>query len=111
MSDFLDEVSADCLEAETDLGGKLMTWNGDDYPCAASLVMRGSSLIVGGREVELRITLRVRRSGSFDGRTWTFTSFPKHGDRVTYGGTDYRIALVDNAHEAFLQIHLMDVNR
>jgi len=113
MSEFLDEVSDDCLEAETDLGEKTMVWNGDEYPVAPSLVARNTTLVVGGREVEIRITLRVRVSGKWDGGTWAFQpqSMPKHGQRVTYGGIDYRIAAVDNGHETILQIHLMDVNR
>jgi hypothetical protein len=111
MSDFLDEVAADCSEAENDLGAKLMTWGDNDYPVAASLVARDSSLIIGGREVSIRLVLRVRISGSQDGMTWKFNTLPVHGQRVTYGGIDYRIAAVDNAHETFLQIHLMDVNR
>jgi len=109
MSDFLDEVRADCEEAETDLGGKTMTWSGGSYPVAPSLIRRGAVLVVGGKEVEIKLTLRVR----FAGTGWEFTgeTLPKQGQLVTYGARSYRIAQVNNAHEAFMEIDLMDNNR
>lgn len=114
MSDFLDEVMADCEEAETDLGGKTMTWREGVYPVAPSLIRRGAMLVVGGKEVEIKLTLRVRWSGtSTDGGTWSLDAdaLPKQGQTLVYGGKTYRIAQVNNAHEAFIEIDLMDNNR
>lgn len=114
MSDFLDEVTEDCREAETDLGGKTMTWSGGNYPVAPSLVRRGAVLVVGGKEVEIKLTLRVRWSGTkTSGQPWEFSTdaMPKQGQLVGYGSQNYRIVQVNNAHEAFLEIDLMDANR
>lgn len=124
MSEFLDQVQADCLEAETDLGSRLMVWtsqtpgttgSGLTYPVAPTLIRRGAVLVVGGKEVEIKLTLRVRFAGTrASGQAWEFDTLPKQGDRVTYpstSGTDYRIAQVNNAHGAFLEIDLTDVNR
>ena len=112
MSDFLDEVAADCLEAETDLGGFTATWNGSSYPCASSLVRRGAVLIIGGKEVEIKLTLRIRYEGTrANGLAWEFTTLPKQGERVVFKSINYRIAQVSNAHESFIELDLMDVNR
>jgi hypothetical protein len=120
MSDFLDEVQTDCLEAETDLGGKTLAWaaRGESpltYPGASTTLKRGATLVIGGKEVEITLTVRVRWSGTTaTGRAWSFgemTDLPKQGDRITWGGKPYRIAQVTNAHDTFLEIDLMDVNR
>ncbi len=116
MSEFLDEVANDCQEAETDLGGRSMAWNGATYPVAGTLVRRGAVLVIGGKEVEIKLTLRVRYAGTrAGGQTWTFDTLPKQGERVSYptSGTtiEYRIAQVNNAHDTFLEIDLMDINR
>lgn len=112
MSSFLDEVASDLSEAETDLGGEMMTWNAQRYPVAASLVRRGAVLVVGGKEIEIKLTLRVAYEGrTTAGRDWEFSTLPKHGERVTFNDINYRIAQVNNAHSAFLEIDLMDANR
>ena len=111
MSDFLKEVAADCVEAESDLGEKTMVWMQLHYPVASTLLRRGSVLVVGGREVTITMTLRVRYAGIRNGATWEFVVLPKSGERVNYGGKDYRIAQVNNAHSAFLELDLMDVHR
>lgn len=112
MSDFLTEVQRDCQEAERDLGSATMLWSGNSYPVAASLIRRGAMLVIGGKEVEIKLTLRVRYSGiTSAGRAWEFTTLPKQGERVTHKDTIYRIAQVNNAHETFIEIDLMDVNR
>lgn len=111
MSDFLDEIAADCLEAETDLGAKTMVWSGSTYPCASTLVRRGAVLVIGGKEVEITLTLRVRYTGIRNGATWELTTLPKQGERVVFNSITYRIAQVNNAHSAFLELDLMDNNR
>ena len=114
MSDFLDEVAADCQEAETDLGSKTMVWFEKTYTVAPSLIRRGSVLVIGGKEVEIKLTLRVRWAGvSSSGRVWEFTSdeMPKAGEKVYFAPKYYRIAQVNDAHGAFLEIDLMDANR
>lgn len=116
MSDFLDEVAADCAEAENDLGLPVMVWNSQSITCAATLTKRGAVLVIGGKEVEIALTLRVRWSGTnAAGREWEFTTaengMPKAGERVNYKGKNYRIAAVNDAHGAFLEIDLIDVNR
>lgn len=111
---FLSEVQRDCLEAERDLGGATMRWNEASYPTAQSTVRRGATLVIGGKEVEIKLTLRVRYSGiTAGGRTWEFEpdTMPRQGERVHYKNKDYRIAQVNNAHETFLEIDLIDVNR
>lgn len=111
---FLDDVKADCLEAEADLGNRTMLWSGFSYPVAQSTIRKGAVLLVGGREVEIKLTLRVRYDGTKpSGQTWDFSlaDLPKHGDIVHYLGTDYRIAQVNNAHSTFLEIDLADRNR
>jgi hypothetical protein len=44
---------------------------------------------------------------------WEFTAdaMPKEGQDVTYGGKTYRIAQVNDGHQSFLEILLMDANR
>ena len=111
MSDFLDEIAADCVEAETDLGAQTMTWNGLIFPCASTLVRRGAVLVIGGKEVEIKLTLRVRYTGTRAGVTWELETLPKQGERVVFKSVSYRIAQVSSAHEAFIEIDLMDVNR
>jgi len=109
---FLDDVKADCTEAETDLGSRVMTWNSFDYPAAASTIRRGAVLVIGGKEVEIKLTLRVRYDGTkSNGQTWEFTTLPKQGELVTYESIAYRIAMVNNAHSTFLEIDLADRNR
>lgn len=111
---FLDDVKADCLEAESDLGNRVMTWNGFNYPAAPSTVRRGAILVIGGKEVEIKLTLRVRYDGTkSNGQTWDFgaADLPKHGELVTFNSIVYRIAQVNNAHSTFLEIDLMDRNR
>jgi hypothetical protein len=113
---FLSEVQADCLEAERDLGLAYMIWRGNSYPVAQSTVRRGATLIIGGKEEEIKLTLRVRYSGTTSGgRVWEFTTDeggkPKQGELVIYKDITYRIAQVNNAHEAFLEIDLMSRNR
>lgn len=114
MSDFLDEVAGDCTEAENDLGLPVLVWNGQSITCAATLTKRGAILVIGGKEVEISLTLRVRWSGTnAAGRPWELTAdtLPKSGDRVTYKGKPYRIAQVSDAHGAFVEIDLIDTNR
>lgn len=109
---FLDEVRQDCLEAESDLGSATMNWSGTSYPVAATLTRRGAILVIGGKEVEIRLTLRVRMSGNRSGGgSWEFTDLPKQGELVIYKDTTYRIAQVNRAHTSFLEIDLMDRNR
>lgn len=111
---FLSEVQRDCIEAERDLGGASMRWDGALYPVAQSTVRRGATLVIGGKEVEIKLTLRVRYSGmTTDGRSWEFTAdtMPKQGQQVEYKAKNYRIAQVNNAHETFLEIDVIDVNR
>ena len=45
MSDFLDEVAADCVEAEEDLGNPTVTIEGADYTCAPTLMKRNKHTI------------------------------------------------------------------
>lgn len=120
MSDFLDQVRADCAEAETDLGGQTFSWApaGETvkaYPCAPTTQRRGAMLVIGGQEIDISLTLRVRYSGrTAAGRTWDFgdlTAIPKKGDRLIFGGKNYRIVDVVNAHGAFLEINCQDANR
>ncbi len=114
MSDFLDEVAEDCKEAETDLGGRTMVWAEKTYTVAPSLIRRGAVLVIGGKEVEIKLTLRVRWSGTnADGVAWAFTAddMPKAGEKVYYAPRNYRIAQVNDAHGAFLELDLMDANR
>lgn len=114
MSDFLDEVAADCVEAEADLGGYSMNWSGVAYPAAATTLKRGAVLVIGGKEVEITITLRVRWTGTNAAGVqweWTADTMPKTGDKVTWKGKTYRIAAVNNAHETFVEFDLIDANR
>ena len=111
MSEFLDEVAADCVEAETDLGAQTVTWNGAIYPCASTLVRRGAVLVIGGKEVEIKLSLRVRYTGTRAGVTWELTTLPKQGERVIYKSITYRIAQVSDAHGAFVELDLAEVNR
>lgn len=114
MSDFLNEVRQDCTEAETDLGGRTMVWLGKTYPVAPTVVRRGRTLIVGGHEVDITATLRVRWEGTNSaGTAWEFTAeaMPRSGDLLNYGGKTYRIAQVNDGHQSFLEILLMDTNR
>ena len=104
---FLDEIREDCAEAESDLGNQSLTWNGTDYPCAQSTLRRGETLIVGGKDVEIRFTVRVRVRG--DG--WVLNPIPKSGQRATYQSKEYRIGNVNDAHRAFVEIDLIDPNR
>ncbi len=118
MSDFLDEVAADCAEAENDLGLPVMVWNDGEKnvtaTVAATLTKRGAVLVIGGKEVEIALTLRVRWSGTnAAGTEWEFTAelMPKAGQRVTYKGKPYRIAQVSDAHGAFMEIDVIDPNK
>ncbi len=112
MSDFLDEIAADCIEAETDLGAKTMVWSDVSYPVASTLVRRGAVLVIGGKEVEIKLTLRVRYEGTrSNGLTWEIATLPKQGEKVVFNSITYRIAQVNNAHNAFLELDLMDNNR
>lgn len=102
------------MAAETDLGGKTMVWLGGTYPVAPTVVRRGRTLIVGGFEVDITATLRVRWEGTNgSGVAWEFTAdaMPKAGQDVTYGGKTYRIAQVNDGHQSFIEILLMDANR
>lgn len=100
---FLSEVKADCLEAETDLGAKTAIVNGITYSVAATLTRRDTILVIGGQEVEIKLTLRIR---------WTEgDTLPAAGQRVTFNSVIYRIAQVSNAHFAFLEIACTEVNR
>jgi len=111
MSDFLDEVASDCVEAETDLGAQTVTWNGAIYPVASTLVRRGAVLVIGGKEVEIKLSLRVRYTGTRAGITWELTTLPKQGERVIYKSITYRIAQVIDAHGAFVELDLAEINR
>ena len=114
MSNFLDDIAEDCKEAENDLAigngdPQFVEWNGGEYDCAPSLIRRGTMIVIGGREVEIKLTLRVRHKG--DG--WDFAmAVPKSGDLVVLNGVEnYRIAQVDRANGAFMQLDLMSPNR
>lgn len=112
MSDFLDGVAEDCKEAERDLGTALgprtVTWDGADYDCAPSLIRRGTFVVIGGREEEIKLTLRVRNKGV----DWDFRdAIPKSGQRVVYGLVPYRILQVNQAHGAFMEWDLGSINR
>ena len=118
MTDFLNEVAADCAEAEADLGLPVMVWNNGtrnvSATVAATLTKRGAVLVIGGKEVEITLTLRVRWTGTnAAGVAWEFTEAvkPKAGERLTYKGKPYRIAQVSDAHGAFLEIDVIDVNK
>lgn len=118
MTDFLNEVAEDCRAAEEDLGQPTMVWHDGTRnvtaTVAGTLTKRGAILVIGGKEVEITLTIRVRWSGTnAAGVAWLFTEAvkPKSGDRITHKGKPYRIAQVGDAHGAFLEIDLIDVNR
>lgn len=111
-SQFLNEIAEDCKAAEADLGTdtgpRVVTYLDVDYECAPSLIRRGTTVVVGGREVEIRLTLRIRNKGD----DWNFASSPpKSGATVIYQTVTYRIAQVNHAHGAFMEWDLMDANR
>lgn len=114
MSEFLDEVAEDCKDSESDLGSRKMVWKEVTCIVAPSLIRRGSMLVIGGKEVEIKLTLRVRWSGTNDaGVVWEFTTsaMPKAGEKVYYLTKSYRIAQVNDAHGVFMEIDLIDDNR
>lgn len=91
---------------ETRMGSETFTL-GDDtdtqLPCACSVIGTQELLDVGGFETMIRARLWVRRSAL--GET-TITS----GDRLTFRGVQYRVALVEDVEATLYQLHLGDSN-
>ena len=109
---FLDEIAEDCKIAETDLGSATVTYNEVEYPAAATLIRRGTTVIIGGREVDIKLTLRVRNKGENEDGAYNFGQTPpKSGDKVTFQAVTYRIATVNHAHGAFMEWDLIDAAR
>lgn len=81
-----------------------LTWNGDPVACVPSSTRRGTVIIIGGVEAEIRLTL-IARVALFTGTQ------PTAGKPVTYGGTVYRIAAVTKTLGGNYELDLMDANR
>ena len=88
-------------------GSPQFTWLGRLYDCNVNTIRRGASLIVGGFEQEMALTLIVSiptLAGA--------TSQPTAGKLVVYSGVNYRVARVSTAPGgSHYEIDLMSPNR
>ena len=107
MSDFTDCIADGNAEAEFDLDSPVFMWNGEEYGCAPSTTRRGNTLVIGGSEVDIKLTLDVRLKTD----DWTISTLPKSGERVKFSGVEYRILDVVSKHGATMELVLGDVNR
>ena len=81
------DFDADLAEMVADLTGS-MTWSGTAYACAMSPLSIGAQIDMGGYFAQVSFRLIVRTS-LFSG------SRPITGQKVTVGGTEYRIITAD----------------
>jgi hypothetical protein len=100
-----DEIAADMLEIHADLDSPTCTYLGTAYDCIPSGNSRGTTLALGGFEVEIEFSLRIRIDDLGD-------VVPVAGKRITYAGTEYKIAAAyRDGSGAFFCLMLQDPNR
>jgi len=98
-------------------------WKGATIPCIPSTETRGTMLEIGGKVLEITLTLRVLRKHfitadstliTMDSTLYTMdndTPTPVAGKKLTFRGRTYRIANAgEDAARAFFKLDLVDAN-
>ena len=109
------------------LQSQTFTWQGASYACLASSLKRGTVIVVGGKEVEISLTLFVRKevlptqvtvdslvitADSTAYKADNMSAPPRSGNKLTHRNITYRVAAVaEVAGGSHWEIDLMDVNR
>jgi hypothetical protein len=106
------------------LGSPTFTWKGADVPCVPSALRRGTTLALGGFEVDVLLTLFVLKSNFFetdptlqvvDSLVFSLaegTPKPVAGKTVVYAGKTYRILSArEVSTQAHIELELGDPNR
>ena len=108
------ELQRALKELERDIESPECTFRGEDYPCSISTLERGTTLVIGGKEVDIVFALRIRKAGKLaNGAPYAFTAetAPKDGNTLSYDGITYRIARADDTVGAFIMLHLTSINK
>lgn len=96
-------IGLKCLRSA--LGNPTFVWGATRFPCAPSSLRRGLTVIVGGAEVEISLTLFVEKS-ALPGK-------PAEGNtKFVYNGKTYRVlSVTESASGSHYEIDLGDPNR
>ena len=71
-------------------------------------------MVIGGREVEIRYLVRIRKVGRLmDGTPYELTAetAPTDGNNITVGGLVYKIIRADDTVGTFYTLHLGSPNK
>jgi hypothetical protein len=77
-----NEIAADLAAIEPDMGNTC-TIAGESMACIANFLRRGQTIVFGGKETTIKLTVLVRAS--------LMATVPALKETITYSGTKYRI--------------------
>lgn len=123
-----DEIQADLEELEGDIGEvPTITFQAKTYPCIPSTLKRGLTVVVGGRQEEISLTVYIRKNAmpvpvsvSTVGTTADTTSLtgdnstipPQSGQKLTHKLKAYKVLAVgDPPASSHWEIDLGSINR
>ncbi len=98
-----EEISEMLEVLEGEMAVASLTYASVTYPCSASTEKRGTVIVVGGEQVEIQMTLFVRRTA--------MATAPRTGRTLTYNALSYRILEVGTPQPgSHWEIDVGDVN-
>lgn len=100
-----DEINADWAEIRTDLENPVGTYQGAEYPCIPDGFDKAGTLNIGGEDIEIHGSVRIRVADLGD-------VVPVHGKNFTFREIVYKIRMAyKDASQAFYCLWLQDPNR
>lgn len=98
-----DTIAKDLLIIESDLGNRVITWDGSDYICIVGASVESADLGIGGFGGDTITPIFVRKNLFGDG------VYPVKAEPVTLDSIQYEINKVTNdATGVFLRLELLD---
>jgi hypothetical protein len=120
IADALTELETDCGDSD---GAQAFTWKTAEIPCVPDTLLRGTEVVIGGKEWTVQFSLTVRKSHflsadssliTVDSDQWTGDDVKPHpiaGRKLTFRGKVYRILSVsEDPTRAYAKLNLADSN-
>ena len=81
-------IEKDLIAIASELGGKVITYRGEDYECIPSSKGTINSLEEGGFSIDADLSVTIRKSLFVDG------VYPKSQEKIIYESKTYRVSTV-----------------